>query len=320
MLTSQDFRTLGADVPTAVTIGNFDGVHRGHRALLRRISAWRDAHPGGRAAVLTFEPHPVRVIAPALAPPLVCVRADKRRLLERAGVDLVLEQRFDAAFAALTPEAFVADVVVGALAARLVVVGYDFTFGARRAGNVETLRALGALHGFDVDVVPPQVVGDGLVASSSKVREFVLAGKVDGAALVLGRPFHVSGTVVSGDRRGRLLGFPTANLRPDGELLPRSGIYAGWLDWGERPRPAAVSVGVNPTFGADHLRIEAHVLDAPEGLDLYDRACHLYFIARLRDEQRFDGVDALVDQIRRDCEATRTALGAAPESLLGALD
>jgi riboflavin kinase/FMN adenylyltransferase len=320
MQISQDFRTLVAGVPTAVTIGNFDGVHRGHQALLRRIAAWRDAHPGSRAAVLTFDPHPVRVIAPALAPPLVCVRADKRRLLEREGVDMILEQSFDRAFAALAPETFVADVVTGALGARLVVVGYDFTFGARRAGTVDTLRALGAVHGFEVDVVPPQVVGDGLVASSSKVREFVLEGRVDGAALVLGRPFHLSGTVVTGDRRGRQLGFPTANLRPENELLPRSGIYAGWLDWGESPRPAAISVGLNPTFGAESLRVEAHVLDAPAGLDLYDRRCHLYFVARLRDEQRFDGVDALVDQIRRDCDSARAALGAPPRSLLGALD
>jgi riboflavin kinase/FMN adenylyltransferase len=148
------------------------------------------------------------------------------------------------------------------------------------------------------------------------VREFVLEGRVDGAALVLGRPFHLAGEVVTGDRRGRVLGFRTANLRPENELLPRAGIYAGWLDWGEAPRPAAVSVGVNPTFGAEGLRVEAHVLDAPAALDLYGRRCHLHFAVRLRDEQRFDGVDALVEQIRRDCDAARAALGAPPASLL----
>lgn len=318
MEVAHDHRALTRGAPTAVTIGNFDGVHRGHQALLARVCAWRDAHPGTRAAVLTFEPHPVRVLAPHLAPPLVCVRADKRALLARAGVDLVLEQTFDRAFAALTPEVFVAEVLAGALGAKLVVVGYDFTFGARRAGNVDTLSALGAAHGFDVEVVPPQAVGDGLVASSTKVREFVLDGRVDAAALVLGRPFHVSGTVVAGDRRGRQLGFPTANLRPENELQPRSGIYAGWLDWGEGPRPAAVSVGQNPTFATAGLRVEAHVLDAAPGLDLYGRRCHLYFVERLRDERRFDNVDALVEQIGRDCDEARALLAKSPppESLL----
>lgn len=318
MRTFGDYREIEPAGPSAVTIGNFDGVHRGHRALLARVTAWRDAAgPHARAVVVTFDPHPVRVLAPSLAPPLLTASDDKRRLLARAGIDLVLEQRFDRALAALTPAEFARGVLHEALGARHVVVGYDFTFGARRTGNVETLRALGASLGFDVDVVPPQLVGEGLVASSTKVRELLLEGRVEGAALVLGRPFHVAGAVVVGDQRGRTLGFPTANVRPSGELTPRPGIYAGWLDWGDTPRPAAISVGTNPTFGASELRIEAHVLEAPVGLDLYDRHVHLYFTNRLRDEQRFDGLQPLVDQIGRDCDQARSlTAGPPPESLL----
>jgi riboflavin kinase/FMN adenylyltransferase len=318
MQTAHDYRGLNLAPPSGVTIGNFDGVHRGHQALLDRVVAWRDRTAGGRAVVLTFDPHPVRVLAPQLAPPLITAPGDRRRLLEVRGIDQVLEQRFDRDFAALPPEAFVDRVLMSALGARYVVVGYDFTFGARRAGTVDVLRDLGAAHGFAVEVVPPQVVGGGLVASSTKVREFVLEGRVEGAALVLGRPFHVAGSVVSGDRRGRDLGFPTANLRPEGELVPRAGIYAGWLDWGEGLHRAAISVGVNPTFAANGLRIEAHVLDAPPRLDLYGRRVHLYFLSRLRDEKRFDGVEALVEQIGRDCDEARVRLAAAapPASLL----
>lgn len=320
MQIARHYRDLTPDGPSAVTIGNFDGVHRGHRALIDRVTAWRDDHPGNRAVVLTFEPHPVRVLAPALAPPLITVRADKERLLERAGVDLILEQHFDAEFAALSPETFVEEVLVGALRARLVVVGHDFTFGARRAGTPETLRALGARHGFDVDVVPAQVVGSGLVASSTKVREFVLEGQMEGAALVLGRPFHVAGRVVTGAGRGRGLGFPTANLEPEGELLPRTGVYAGWLDWGEEPRPAAVNVGFVPVFGDGRLKIEAHVIDAGADLDLYGRRCHLFFARRLRDERRFPSVEALVTRIERDRDEARSLLAALapPPSLLSA--
>ncbi|MEZ4463336.1 MAG: bifunctional riboflavin kinase/FAD synthetase [bacterium] len=297
---------------TAVTIGNFDGVHRGHQALLHRVDAFA---AGGRLStlVLTFEPHPVRVLAPALAPPLITRLDEKLRLLAAHGVEGVVVQPFDRAFAALTPEAFVRDVLVDALGVKALVVGHDFTYGARRGGTTETLVAAGAQHGFEVEVVSAQAVGSGLVASSSKVREFVLEGRMDGAALVLGRPFSLIGEVVAGAQRGRKLGFPTANLAPESELLPRTGVYAGWLDWEGALRPAVVNVGHNPTFVAasDRPGVEVHVIGAT-ALALYGRRCRLWFAERLREERRFDGVEALVAQIARDRDAAVALLATRP--------
>lgn len=300
-------RVDGLDGGSVVTIGNFDGVHRGHRALIDRVRAFA-VDAGLAPVVLTFDPHPVRVLAPHLAPPLICEAADKEVLLEAAGVHTMLRQRFDRAFAASSPEAFVRTVLVEALHARRVVVGYDFTFGARRAGKTADLIAFGERFGFSVDVVSAQAFGDGLVASSSKVREFVLQGRMDGAALVLGRPYHVNGVVERGAQRGRTLGFPTANLAVHNELRPQTGVYAGWLDWGEGPRPAVVNVGVNPTFVADGpLTVEAHVIGA-DGLALYGRRCRLFFEARLRAERKFDQIDALVAQIDADRDAAAALL------------
>lgn len=297
---------------SVVTIGNFDGVHRGHRALMQRVTAFAAQH-GHRPAVLTFDPHPVRVLAPALAPPLICEPADKLRQLAAIGMQIALVQRFDRGFAGLSPAAFVEQVLVQGLAARHVIVGYDFTFGARRAGTTEHLEALGRAHGFTVEVVSAQAVGDGLVASSSKVREFVLQGKVSGAALVLGRPYHVNGVVGQGAQRGRTLGFPTANLAVSNELVPRQGVYAGWLDWGAGAQHAVINIGMNPTFGeAARPTVEAHVI-GQTGLDLYDRTCRLTFCSRIRDERRFDSVEALVAQIRADANTAAERLAEQPD-------
>ncbi|MCB9543575.1 MAG: bifunctional riboflavin kinase/FAD synthetase [Myxococcales bacterium] len=296
---------------TAVAIGNFDGVHLGHLALLDE--ARRRARASGAApAVLTFDPHPVRLLAPTKAPPLITTPADKEALLAAAGVEVLLAQRFDRTFAALSPVEFAERVLVAGLRARAVVVGYDFCFGAKRAGDTETLRALGERLGFAVAVIAPQTGGGDEVASSSRVREHVAAGEMEAAAAVLGRPFHVSGPVVHGFRRGHDLGFPTANIAPETELEPAVGIYAGWLDWGAGRRPAVVSVGHNPSFGAGAPRtVEAHVIDA-SGLDLYGRHCRLWLGTRLRDEQTFADLDALVAAIGRDRDAARDWLAGRP--------
>ena len=275
--------------------------------MVRRVLDFA-ARNGCAPAVLTFDPHPVRVLAPALAPPLICEAADKVHLLERLGVHTLLNQRFDRAFAAQSPEAFVRAVLVQGLGARHVIVGYDFTFGARRAGTTDQLHALGKQLGFSVEVVTAQSVGDGLVASSSKVREFVMQGRMDGAALVLGRDYHVNGVVGRGAQRGRQLGFPTANLAVSNELLPQRGVYAGWLDWGEGPAAAVINLGINPTFSdSEQTTVEAHVIGASD-LALYDQACQLFFSARLRAERKFDGAEALVTQIRRDTDAAAACL------------
>jgi riboflavin kinase/FMN adenylyltransferase len=304
--------------PLALAIGNFDGVHRGHQAL---VCAAADiaGRAGGTAGVLTFDPHPARVFAPALAPPLIVPLARRLELLGEAGATLAIVEAFTPALAAVEPEAFVRDVLVGAFGAREVVVGYDFSFGRARRGTPALLRELGAGLGLGVTIVPPVTV-DGLVCSSTKVREFVLEGRVEGAALLLGRPVELQGPVVRGAGRGRGLGLPTANVAPEGELVPRLGIYAARarvLDASggiASTHGAALSIGSNPTFtagsGSAPVTVEAHLLDF-DG-DLYTKRIRLEILHRLRDERRFETVDALMAQIREDIAQTRARLVTAP--------
>ncbi len=290
-----------------VAIGNFDGVHRGHAHLFAQARQ-RAAELHGEAVVLTFDPHPAKVLAPSYAPPLITPLGRKLELIAATGVDVTVVEPFDRAFAARSPEAFVGEVLVAGLGAAHVVVGYDFTFGQKRSGTTETLAALGRAHGFGSTVVPPVSV-DGIVCSSTKVREFVLEGRVDGAALLLGRDPEVQGEVVRGDGRGRTIGVPTANLRCETELVPKTGVYAGWAEHlGDGRRwTAAINVGTNPTFvEAQRVSVEAHLLDCDE--DLYGARLRLGLVRRLRDEERFASKEALVEQIRRDIEATRATL------------
>jgi riboflavin kinase/FMN adenylyltransferase len=291
-----------------VAIGNFDGVHRGHQALVG-ASRQEARASGGEAVVLTFDPHPARFFAPRLAPPMIMPLGRRLELLGEAGAEVVIIEPFDAAFAALEAERFVREVLRDELGARHLVVGYDFTFGHGRQGTPALLTTLGARLGLGVTVVPAVSV-EGVVCSSTKIREFVLEGRVEGASLLLGRPFEIWGEVVRGAARGRTLGFPTANLRPEGELLPKVGIYAGRARraGGDGPplvRPAAISVGTNPTFagGSPELTVEAHLLDF-DG-DLYGARLALELVARLRDERRFASIDELVRAIHDDVARTR---------------
>ncbi len=292
-----------------VAIGNFDGVHRGHAHIFqqaRRLAAGLD----GEAVVLTFDPHPAKVLAPAFAPPLITPLLRKLELIAAQGIEATVVEPFDRAFAGKSAEEFVHGVLREGLGARHVVVGYDFTFGSKRSGNVQLLAELGPQHGFGVTVVAPVSV-EGIVCSSTKVREFVLEGRVDGAALVLGRAPEVQGEVVHGDGRGRSIGVPTANVKSETELVPKNGVYAGW---GERLADgkrwtAAINVGTNPTFVEGHnVRVEAHLLDCDE--DLYGQTLRLGFLARLRDEERFASREALVAQIRDDVAATKKLMSA----------
>jgi riboflavin kinase/FMN adenylyltransferase len=293
----------------AVAIGNFDGVHLGHQRLMQTALAEARAL-GGEAVVLTFDPHPAKVLAPQLAPPLLTTRARKLELVAAQGIDACLLEPFTRELAATTPDAFVERLLVGGLGARHVVVGYDFTYGQKRSGTVETLRAAGARLGFAVTVVPAVAI-DGLVASSTKVRELLLEGNVAGARTLLGRPFDVDGPVVAGAGRGRTIGIPTANVAVEGEILPRTGVYAVRVrslgEPGAPARDAIANLGVNPTFVKDGaLSLEAHVFDFSG--DLYGQRLRVEFVARLRDERRFASVDELVAQIRRDMTAAREAL------------
>jgi riboflavin kinase/FMN adenylyltransferase len=288
---------------SVVSLGVFDGVHRGHRLIVARAAA--AAHERGLpTVVVSFDPHPAAVLRPDSAPLMLTTVERRIALLRSVGVDEVVVLPFTSELSQRTPAEFAEAVLRDALHAELVVVGATWRFGHKAAGDVAQLRELG----FDVDGV--ELLRDDEVVSSSGIRAMIAAGDVAGAAAALDRPHLVEGPVVRGDARGRELGYPTANLALDpGIAVPADGVYAGWLlrDGGEGSRlPAAVSVGTNPTFDGTDRRVEAYVLDAE--LDLYDEPVAVEFVARLRGMVRFDGIDPLVEAMARDVEATRAAL------------
>lgn len=307
MWIAHDFRAARRSAPTALAIGNFDGVHRGHRHLLDRVQAAARSF-GGESVALTFDPHPTRVLAPDRAAPLVVGLDRKLELLRDAGVDAAVVQRFDLSFASQTPQEFAEQVVLG-LRAREVFVGEDFHFGRNREGNGATLVTLGAQLGFRAHVVAPLEVGS-IPVSSSRVRRALAEGDLALAGALLGRDYDLDGLVIAGHRRGRTLGFPTANLATECEALPRDGVYAVRVTQlgsaGPADHPAVMNIGTRPTFRAGRS-VEAHLLDAD--VDLYGRTLRVVFVARLRDERRFEGVDALKAQIGADVTAAREALG-----------
>lgn len=304
--------------PTVVTLGNFDGVHRGHAAVLRRVVD--EARSRGAAALaVTFDPHPLQVLYPDRAPTLLTGLDERLDLMAATGLDAVLVQPFTLELARWTPEEYVERVFVRALGTRAVVIGGDVRFGYRNSGDISTLRTLGKTWGFDVVTLEDLGAdsperGDGARRwSSTWVRELLAAGDVAGAARVLGRPHAVTGRVVRGDARGRLLGYPTANLGPATVtgMVPADGVYGGRLRTGDGPDlPAAVSIGTNPQFQGQERRIEAYVVDAV-GLDLYDRSVRVEFLLRVRDTLRFESVEALVARMGRDVAEIRAALGGA---------
>ena len=279
----------------ALALGNFDGVHLGHQAVLQQVQA--SARAGqARAVLVTFEPHPAEVLAPERRPRLLQTRRQKLAALEEAGVDAVLVLPFDLALAALSAEEFL-ERLCTALIPRSIHVGTGFRFGRERQGDVALLRAIGARHGFAVEEVPPLEV-DGARVSSSRIREAVLAGRVEVARGLLGRPYALEGRVVRGEGRGAMLAFPTANLAVENELPPLRGVYvtetvALALRW-----HSVTNVGVRPTFDGSRLTVESHLIDY-EG-HLYGERVEACFLARLRDERRFPDATALADQIARD--------------------
>lgn len=288
-----------------VAIGNFDGVHLGHRALLERARMLAAAHDATTVA-LTFDPHPASVFSPATAPKQLTTMTRRIELLGAAGADVVVVEPFTRELANCAPHAFVDDVVLHALRASAIVVGYDFSYGAGRTGTTEALRAHGSRAGVEVDVVPAVEIG-GEVASSTRIRAHLRAGDLAGAERLLGRHWDVDGIVGHGAKRGRTIGVPTANITPHGDLPIAGGIYAVTLRVDGIDLPAVASLGTNPTFvEAGPATLEVHVLDW-QG-DLYDREVRTTFVARLRDEAKFDGVDALVAQIRDDIAAARRLL------------
>ena len=284
-----------------VVIGVFDGVHKGHQQLLNRAKEIADGRP---IVVLTFDPHPTTVFAPDKAPTMLTTLADRVELLKIHNADQVAVMKFNEKFAAMSPEDFVSTVLVNQLHASTVIVGKNFTYGHKAAGNVESLIKSGLTHNFTVDA--QELKSDSSVISSSRIRALVIEGKVEEARELLSRPHRLDGVVVHGEKRGREIGYPTANLgNIDGQTIPADGVYAGWLTVGINFWPAAISIGTNPTFEGERGRqVEAYALDQ-EGLELYDKSASIEFGWYLRPTLKFDGLDELLVQMKLDCDKAR---------------
>ncbi|MFP4149384.1 MAG: bifunctional riboflavin kinase/FAD synthetase [Nitriliruptoraceae bacterium] len=294
--------------PSVVTVGNFDGVHRGHQVLLRRTVTLAAEH-GARAVAVTFDPHPATVLRPGAAPPLLQPLSERVTRLVEAGLDAVVVLPFTRELASMSPAGFVRSVLAGPLASVRVVVGTNFRFGARAAGDVVTLLELGEQHGFSPEAVTLLEL-DGRRISSSAIREHLTAGEVDWPRSALGRPYQLTGVVVPGDGRGRTIGVPTANLHPQERLVvPGAGVYAGHAEVAGEWLPAVTNVGVRPTFDGQIETVEVHLLDTE--VDLYGAPLTFRFEHRLRGEQRFDGPEQLVAQITRDIQTARLRLAEA---------
>jgi riboflavin kinase / FMN adenylyltransferase len=310
-----------------VALGNFDGLHRGHMKIIDRVRR-RAAERAGTAVVMTFDPHPPRVVRPDKAPPLIMTLEQKLEAFERAGMQGVAIVDFTPDMSQWPPERFVETVVVEWLRATEVWVGANFLFGHDRAGNFSLLRMLGEQHGFRTEKIDPVRYKD-FVVSSTRVRRLIVEGRVDEAAALLGHHHFVDGVIVAGDGRGRRMGAPTANLRTANELLPANGVYATYALLSPAGRsgaervayPSVTNVGVRPTFGGDGttVHVETHLLDFGETHrqpatdnrqpDLYGQTLRLLFVQRVRDERTFDGADALAAQIRADIDAARALFG-----------
>jgi riboflavin kinase/FMN adenylyltransferase len=289
----------------AVTVGNFDGVHRGHQALVAAARKHAD-RVRGPAVVVTFDPPPHLVLHPDAAPrPPLTTLADRAALLHAAGANHVVILRTSPALLALSAEAFFEDVLVRQLGAKAVVEGYDFRFGRGRAGTNATLRELCAAAGLAFEEVPPVMDRDEPV-SSSRVRSAIVIGDVARAAELLARPYRIVGMVVTGAKRGRTIGFPTANLTDVPTVLPGHGVYAVRAEVEGRMHPGAANVGPNPTFGEDARKVEVHLIDFAG--DVYGKAMGVEFVAKLRDTRPFAGVSELVEQLKKDVEEAKRVL------------
>ncbi len=309
----RDIRDANLPGPTFLTIGNFDGLHRGHQMLLDRLRQNATAQ-AGMSALLTFDPHPLRVLRPGSPLELLTTPEERLALAGELGIDVGVIQPFTPELAQLDPRAFL-ELLVRHLGLAGLTVGPDFALGRNRAGNLDVLAALGQEMGFALDVIQPvQVVGEEV--RSYAIRQALVNGEVERAAGMLGRNYSISGVVVEGDRRGRTIGIPTANLRVDEErLLPADGVYANWVwpdDPATAPRLAGVTnIGMRPTVGGRERRVECHIFDFPqagESGDLYGKTVTLAFVQRLRPEQRFENLDGLIAQIHRDMAAARAIL------------
>jgi riboflavin kinase/FMN adenylyltransferase len=293
---------MSAPESHVVVIGVFDGVHKGHQGLLTYATSIAD---GREVIALTFDPHPTAIFAPDRAPTMLTTLSDRVELLKIHGADRVAVLKFTSSFAQMSPEDFVKNILVEQLQASTVIIGSNFTYGHKAAGNVDSLVESGRRHGFTVSA---QVlnVSEGEIISSTRIRNLVTSGGVEDARLLLGRPHRLDGIVIHGEKRGREIGYPTANLgNIEGQTIPADGIYAGWLTVGINYWPAAISIGTNPTFEGERGRsVEAYALDQ-EGLELYDKNASIEFGWFLRPTLKFDGLEPLLAQMKIDCDQAK---------------
>ena len=287
-----------------VTLGNFDGVHLGHQRIFEKVK--EDASKiGGEGVVITFEPHPLKVLSPQHCPPLLTPFRKKMHLIALSGIETVLCIEFSVAFSKISPHAFFKDILVDKVNVRKIIVGYDYRFGKKRSGDVESLKSMGRLFNVEVEVMPALRV-DHTIASSSKIRELISNGQVEEASRLLGRNYLIIGKVVEGQKRGHTLGFPTANLEPSDELYPKRGVYAVEVEWNHQRFQGVANVGLNPTFLSAQAEkevrstLEVHILNFDR--EIYGDQLQVNFKKRIRDEIRFDTPSRLVDQIQKDIE------------------
>lgn len=305
MIIYKNLSDIREQLPNAVvTIGNFDGVHLGHREIFRRLKQ-SAAELGGVSVVVTFVPHPLKVLAPGKSPQLINTYAEKELLIEASGIDYLIEIPFDEQFAAISAREFVGTVLSGKIGVKKLVIGYDYAFGHNREGDVTLLRRLGDEFSFNVEVLEPISIGS-TVFSSTTIRTMIKAGNVKGVVPLLGRHFSLGGTVIHGHHRGKGLGFPTANLETDKELLPKEGVYAVKVKVDDVLYDGACNIGTNPTFNDDKLAVETLLFDFKG--DIYGKNVRLYFIDRLRGERAFADIPSLQKAIERDIDRCREIL------------
>lgn len=296
---------------TVVTIGNFDGVHNGHREIFRHMKE-QSALRGFKSAVVTFEPHPLAVIAPHALPPMITTPAQKSVLIAEEGMDFLVIISFTADFCRVQADEFVRETLCGSLGMKHIIIGHDYRFGAGRRGDCQTLASLGRELEFTMEDTEP-VGRDGIVFSSSLARRLIAEGDMEQTALVLGRYHMIGGKVVHGREIGRSIGFPTANIVTENELLPQDGVYAVFVRYQDRIHEGACSIGINPTFAGSERSIEVFLLDFSK--DLYGEEIEIFFVQRLRGVLKFTGAEELVKAINYDIAATRMVLGAADKRL-----
>jgi len=297
-----------------VTIGNFDGVHIGHQALFHTVTEKAETI-GGTAVVLTFEPHPVRVLTHNGYPPLITLRPQKIELIEKAGIDVLVSIPFTREFAAVSARSFVIDILLAKLGVTVLVVGQDYRFGKNREGNLNLLRSYAEAFDFEVVVVDwvPMSADIPFRVSSTRIRELVMAGAVDDAQKLLGRFYQIRGRVTTGRQRGgRLLGFPTANIALSDELCPKAGIYAVKVEWSGRLYNGVANIGYSPTFDDNDFTVEVHLMDFNESI--YEQEIRINFVRRIRDEVKFENLSALSEQIGRDVSVARDILTGSPSA------